>query len=86
MNPFEKNQMLKIIDGQPTLVKVMHDLTRYKDCHKFLRWLIINNITGKNLVSWLKENFGDSTLAMINFICKKQHNKDYRVLHGRDWN
>lgn len=76
--------MHNVIDGNPSLVPIMHQLTHYRDCDKFLKWLVSNNITGLNLISWLKEKFDNSILLMVTFIVQR-NNKDYKIKHGRDW-
>ena len=87
MSPFRREMMLRVVDGNPTLIPVMHQLTHYRDCDKFLKWLITNNITSKNLVEWLRDTFRNSTMSMVKFIIKK-NNKDNEtkpIILNKDW-
>lgn len=88
ISPETKTLMHTVINGNMTVVPVMHQLSRYRDCQKFLKWLIINNITGHNLLDWLKIDFDNSVMGMVKFIVKT-HNKDKDlkpIILGKDWN
>ena len=88
MTGARRNMMLSIIDDKPQLVTVMHQLTRYKDCDKFLKWLNANRLTGENLIDWMKINFNNSTIGMVKFIIMhyNKNNEQKPIIVGKDWN
>jgi len=70
MNPQTRQSMLKIIDGQETLVRFCYFLSQFKRCDQMLRFLINSRLIGATLVDWLKVNFEDSFLQASAFILK----------------
>lgn len=75
------------MDNELALVPIMHQLSHYRDCKKFLRWLIRNRIIGHNLLEWVKIEHGNSVMGMVQFIVKF-HNKDAEnksIILGKDW-
>ena len=76
-----------VMNGKYELLPIMHQLSRYRDHKKFLKWLFLNGITGQNLFEWLKIKFNNSTMSMVKFIVK-HHNKNIEekpIFLGRDW-
>jgi len=82
-----KDLMLNIIDDDPVIVPIMHQLTRYKDCYKILKWLYQNNMRGKNLKDWIKVSFNDSVISMVQYIVMRnnQETKEKPIIYGKDW-
>ena len=82
-----KNLMLNVISGNNLIVPIMHQLTHYRDCDNFLKWLVMNKIQGKNLIDWLKVNFDSSVLLMVQFIIKHNNkNKEIEpIIKNKDW-
>jgi hypothetical protein len=80
INPVTKDLMHIVIDGKPELIPIMHQLHRFKDCQKILKWLFKNKITGKNLVDWLKVEHSNSVMGMVKFIVQKNN-----IVYGKDW-
>ena len=69
------------------LAPIMHQISHYKYRDGILKWLINNNITGYNLVDWLKINHGNSVMGMVKFIIK-HHNKEFEerpIILNKDW-
>jgi len=87
LTPKTKELMHRVIDGDIEALPIMHQLTRYTHADNILSWLKMNNITGKTLVDWHKNDFKKSTLGMVNFICQR-YNKSkekFKTIYGRDW-
>ena len=82
-----KELMLEVINGNPFVVPIMHQLIHYKDCNKFLKWLIKNQIVGYNLLDWIKVEHQSSVLGMVQTIVKYNNkNREIRpMLLGKDW-
>jgi hypothetical protein len=88
MSPQRRELFQSVLDDNFDILPVLHQLSRYTDCDKILKWLIINNIRGKNLQEWLKVHFENSTMSLVKFIVKK-HNKDREItpiVLGKNWN
>ena len=87
MSQEAKELMHKVMDGQIVLVPVIHQLTRYVDHEKFLKWLVINKITGANLLDWIKINFRGSLLEMVKYIIKinNREREIAPIYYGKDW-
>jgi len=82
-----KDLMHVVMNGKFELLPILHQLTHYKDCDKFLKWLHLNNITGINLIEWLKINHNGSLMGMVKFIIKYQNKnrEENPIILGRDW-
>lgn len=82
-----RSLMLLVINDNPQLLPIMHQLLHYRHCDNFLRWLCLNKITGSNLIDWLKVCHNNSILNMVKFIIKScEKNKELRpVMLGKDW-
>lgn len=83
-----KELMMQVVDDDLTVIPIMHQLSRYVHCDKFLKWLIANRITGKDLRYWLTFQHANSVMTMVQFIIMKvNREKVFRpVLLGKDWN
>jgi hypothetical protein len=89
MTNAERDFYIRIIDEQPGLMAVAYEISKYKHSLDIQVWLIKNNLTGKNLQSWLKEEFDHSIMSMIKYIIKRVNSdkeikpiyahRDYRV-------
>ena len=78
MSKAEREFYLRIVEDTPSLVPVIYEISKYKHSLDIQVWLIKNKLTGKNLVSWLKESFNNSIMSMVKFIIKKV-NKDKEI-------
>ncbi|MCK5608298.1 hypothetical protein KAR91_40830 [Candidatus Pacearchaeota archaeon] len=76
-----------VMNDNIKLVNVMHQLTHYVHCDKFLSWLIRNNITGMNLEQWLMINFKNSIMSMVQYIIKvSENNSEFKpIIFNKDW-
>lgn len=84
---YRKDLIQMAMNDKFELLPVMHQMSRYADCDKFLKWLIENRITGLVLSDWLKNYHKNSVMGMVKFIIKS-HNKDRQeqaILLNRDW-
>jgi len=63
--------MHAVMDGQFELAGAMHCLAQYKHCDTFLRWLVFNRITGKNLKSLLKDDLKGNVRELVKFIVQE---------------
>ena len=82
-----KELMHIVMNGNMSLVPVMHQLSHYRDIDKFLTWLDRNHIVGNNLTEWLQQNHQNSVLNMVKFIVSR-HNKGIQnneLILGKDW-
>ena len=78
MSKAEREFYLRIVEDTPSLMPVIYEISKYKHSLDIQVWLIKNKLTGKNLVSWLKESFDNSIMSMVKFIIKKV-NKDKEI-------
>lgn len=87
MNELKRQKYLAVIDGEPSLLPIMHQMDHYKDSEKILSWLIKNKLTGKNLKQWFDGNFQGSVLSFIKWVAMKSNKeKEYRpIISGKDW-
>lgn len=87
MNNKTRDLIHKCLNENLKLLPLMHQLTSYRDIDRILNWLIMNNLTGKNLEEWIKGNFENSVMSMVKWIIMHQNKeKDYRpIIYGRDW-
>ena len=82
-----KDLMLIVVNDNPVLIPVMHQLSHYVYRDVILKWLLNNNIIGRNLADWLKITHNNSILGMVKFILRI-HNKDQEekaIVLNRDW-
>lgn len=82
-----KDLMHLVINDNPVLVPIIHQLTHYRCCDSFLKWLVINKITGRNLVEWLKIQHENSVMSMVQFIIMKQNKERSKIplILNKDW-
>lgn len=87
MDEILREKFLRLIDGNPDLMVIAHELYKYRYCEKLVDFLIKNKITGKQLQLWLNEEFNNSILSMVKFIVMRVNkNKEVEgVFAGRDW-
>lgn len=79
--------MMRVIDGVYANVAIVYQLSRYTDCDKLCLWIIRHGYAGKNLVPWIKGQFCNSILSMVQWIVAKNNRENLKpVLLGRDWN
>ena len=78
MTNAERDFYLRIIDDNPSVMPIVYEISKYKHSLDIQVWLIKNKITGKILLSWLKETFENSIINMVKFIIKKV-NKDKEI-------
>lgn len=69
------------------LLPIMHQLSRYRDVDRILKWLIQNRITGNNLHEYVRDTFKNSVMSMVKFIVKYSNkNRELApVIIGKDW-
>jgi len=70
MTESTRQLMLKIIDGQETVVRFCYFLSQFKRQDQMLQFLINARLTGRTLVDWLKVNFQNSFLEASAFILR----------------
>lgn len=70
---------MKIMDGNPDLVGVMHILHGYKYCDNILMWLWNNKIIGKDLAEFVVKVHGKDVHKMARFIVEKINATNERV-------
>ena len=90
MTESEREFYLRVIDQDPRVMPIAHEISKYKHSLDITVWLIKNNITGKILLDFLKNNFENSIMGMIKFIIMKINgdkeikpiyaHKDYKVI------
>ena len=87
MTNAERDFYLRIIDDVPGVVPIVYEISKYKHSLDIQVFLIKNNLTGKNLLSWLKNDFSNSILTMIKFVIQKINNeRDLKpVIVGKDY-
>ena len=75
------------IDGESRLVGIMHIMTNFVYVEKILKWLVIHNIRGKNLIDWIDKQHSGSVMGMVQFIIMKvnREKKEAPVIYGKDW-
>lgn len=82
-----KDLMHLVMNEKFELLPIFHQLAHYRDCDRFLRWLLQNNITGSNLVDWIKTIHKNSVMSMVKFIVKfnEKNREEKAIVLGRDW-
>ena len=87
MTPIRRKLITRVMNDSLELLPVLHQLSRYKRCDNFLKWLIKNRITGQTLIEWLRIEHSGSVIFMVQFMIKHQYkNKEYRpIILGKDW-
>ena len=87
LDPEIKDLMHTVMDGNIHLIPIMHQLYCYRDCRGFLKWLVLSNIKGTNLLDWLKVNHNNSVLSMVKFIIKSQNKalEEKPIIYGKEW-
>jgi hypothetical protein len=85
MSPKRRDLMFHVMDGVAETLPFLHHFDSQRRCEDILLWLIKNNLTGKNFISWAKTEFPGSILGITKFILGRlNQDKDYKVLYGRD--
>ncbi len=74
LSPQRKEAMHELMDGIPDLAGTMHILHQYAHCDKILKWLIENDLKGKNLVEFITKKFQGNVHTMVAYVVFK-HNK-----------
>lgn len=78
--------MFRVMDGVTDVLPYLHQMDHQRRCDDILLWLIKNNLTGKNFISWAKTEFPASILGVSEFILRRiNQDQEYRVLYGRDF-
>lgn len=87
MTPQRRSLIHAVMDGELTVLPLCHQLIHYRSCDKFLKWLVLNRITGKTLLSWLKIEHRGSVMGMVQFIIKNSNkNKEVQpIILNKDW-
>jgi len=87
MNEITRQKYLRVLDGEVSILPIMHQISNYRDADKILSWLIKNSLTGKEFKTWFNGNFQGSLLSMIKWVAMKNNKeKEYRpIMAGRDW-
>ena len=87
MKKERRELMLSVINDYPPCIPIMHQLSHYVHCDKFLRFLLLNKITGRDLFDWVKIEFNNSIMAMVQFIVKYcNKNKETKPIYlNKDW-
>jgi len=82
-----KNLIHMTMNGEYGLLPIMHQLTRYVDCDRFLNWLINNRLTGRDLLEWINTHHNKSVLGMVQFIIKhsEKNNEVKPIILNKDW-
>ena len=89
MSNSERDFFLRVIDDDPRVMPIAHQISKYKNSLDITDWLIKNKITGIILLDFLKTKFENSILEMVKFIIMKINkdkepkpiyaHKDYKV-------
>ena len=88
MSDVRRGLIFSVLDNTPSLLPIMHYMTNWKHCDRMLLWLKENKITGKNLESWIKIQWGGTKLqAMSKFLeMKALKNVEIRpTILGDNW-
>ena len=65
---------------------IMHEISRFTDRDKILKWLIQHGYTGKNLFEWFTVFHNRMSLNMVKYIARYQENeKDKKIIFGKNW-
>lgn len=65
--------MMRVMDGHPDLVGVMHILHGYKFCDNFLIWMVEHRFTGTNLKEIIVKKFRSSVPDLVSFIIARMN-------------
>ena len=89
MSNSERDFFLRVINDDPRVMPIAHQISKYKNSLDITVWLIKNKITGIILLDFLKSKFENSILDMVKFIIMKINkdkepkpiyaHKDYKV-------
>tara|TARA_B100000749_G_C18269903_1_gene399908 strand:- start:393 stop:710 length:318 start_codon:yes stop_codon:yes gene_type:complete len=89
MSFLQRELYLRIVDGDPRVMPIVHQIHNYRYSVDISRWLYENQITGKILLDFLKVSFENSIMGMVKFIIMKINrakeikpiyvNKDYKI-------
>lgn len=60
--------MHRVMDGNSELAGVMHILHGYKYCDNFLKWMIENRFTGRNLQEIIVKKFRSSMPEFVDYM------------------
>ena len=52
--PHRRDMIFRIMDDRHDLIGLMFEIQKHKLCDHMFKWLLDNNITGKNLADWVK--------------------------------
>ncbi len=82
----QRQLLLRVIDGIPQLAPLAWHLKEMRRCDDACRWLIQNNLTGRELYAFWTLQHGNSFLKVIAAITKglEKLDKTRPVLVGRD--
>lgn len=87
MDQVRRDLIHTAMDGELAVLPIFHQLSHYRSCDNFLKWLIANRIIGQTLLDWLKIEHSNSVMAMVQFIVKNC-NKDRNIrpiILNKDW-
>jgi hypothetical protein len=72
MTPFTRDLILKVMDGDIRLGRLMWVFANHKRCDEMLIWCLKNNLKGKELFEWADSVWGFKfSLPVLQFISKK---------------
>ena len=71
LTPIRRELMHAVMDGDTELSGVMFILNQYTHCDAFLRFLLVNKITGNNLRELLVKKYKGRVEPLVKFIVQK---------------
>ena len=83
MTERQRGVILELADNDGRTLPTLHLLYRCSKCDHIFNWMRINNIKGKKIVDWYRDQFGNSPYEMLKFFDLKfgTDNKNF-ILRG----
>lgn len=87
MTKQRRELMFKVMDGQESVLPILHFLNQFERCDDMLNWALRNRLTGRDLAQFLTVQFGNSLLTFAKFVLMKlSHDLQMQpVIVGRDF-
>ena len=71
ITPSRRELMFNVMDGDNRVLPMLYQLNNFQRCDEIFRYLIRNNLTGRELIFWFNETFQGSFLNLVAHCLKK---------------